>query len=438
MTATTTTTSSALSRETAGPNTFERIASLALMLTPAIFALTTFGSVSEFGMISRRLSVPVRIGELLIIAAAMREGFSISRTWTSLALATRWIAGLWIVCVVLGAAFATHDPAGARSLAIGTLIHGVLALAFLDRLRSRSADCSLALLRALGIGLAGYAVAASLCMIAVFDRPDFPFDFFSAGVTNLRQIGFFGIPAVGIALGMLAVAKSHAERNLQVFVLFAGLFLVIWCGGRASVLGAVAAFSVAVVFATGRRRMLAVATACCTAIAIPAAHLLSPSPIFGPVSLLRLVQPSGSADGYSSSRLSFWEWALEDIVARPFPGHGEGQFAFLIVEKVGHVYNHPHNFVLQAMYEWGVPGFLAIAALILLTLWQALKLRGAALAQALPALAGFVGLATTSLLDGALYYPMPIVCAVLFLVVIALRAQDVRPVGGDVAAPRDL
>lgn len=401
--------------------TFERSVSLILIATPALFALLTFQPMSEFGMVSLRLSLPVRFAEVLIVIFAIRDGFSISEAWRGLARWTKLWSGLWMASVITAAVFANRDPALAIGLAAGTLLHGIVALALYDRLRRLPAEAAVMLLRSAAIGLAGYALAAVFCQALVSGRSDFPWVFFGAGVTNVRQIGFFGIPLVGIALGLMALARNQHDRRTYVALLLAGLFLVIWCGGRASVLGAGAAVAVAVWFAKGRRKRLVAATALCTGVAAPLAHLLSRSAEYGPVSLLRFLSHENSApgiDGYSSSRIQFWEWTWEDIASQPLIGHGEGQFAWMIYDRIGNVYNHPHNFVLQVMYEWGIPGFLALAVMLAGTLLRATRLRGEKLAYAVPALSGLTGLATTSLLDGSLYYPMPLLCAFLFLAVI--------------------
>lgn len=402
---------------------FERAASFVLLATPALFAMLTFQATSDLGMAARRLSLPVRLAELLLVAFAMRDGFRFSAAWHRLTRPVQWAAAIWIVGVVAAAAFAVRDPALARALAAGTLLHGLTALALIDRLRERPAASVLGLLRAAAFGLAGYALAAVYCLSLVPSDADFPWSYFSAGVTNVRQIGFYGLPLVGIALGLTALAGHKADRRCAAALLFAGMFLVIWSGGRAAALGAVCAIGVAILLSPGQRARLVAVTGACILLAALLAHGLAPAPQYGPASLLRfLSQDHGTGTGldqYSSGRLQFWQWTWEDIVRQPLIGHGEGQFAWMIYERIGTDFNHPHNVVLQIAYEWGVPGLAALVLMAGGVLLRASRLRGAELAYAVPALSGITGLGVTALMDGALYYPMPLLTAFLFLAVIA-------------------
>ncbi len=410
-------------------------AACTLLLMPSLYALLTFQTVPDFQLTLRSLAIPVRVAEAVIVLIAMADGFSLAESWRRLDRFTRFAAVLWLASVVVAAAFAPFDRAVAIALALGTLLHGVTALALFDRLRER--ECAADLIIAGSWGLAGYAILAAVCAVLLSHVAGFPWYYFGVGVSNVRQIGFYGLPVFGAALGLIAGGGPDGRRIMPVILLIAGIFLVCWSGGRAALAAAIVALLASLAIAEPRARWRVIAmVVVAVAVVFPVVQALSFDPLWGFDSLRRVVPEAGvrGMDEYSSSRLQLWRWTLQAIVAQPWLGHGEGQFSTMIFARSGVFYNHPHNVVLQILYEWGIPGLAAIAALVGRVLWPLRSLGRSACTANAPAACGFMGLAAMSVLEGALYHPLPILFALLFLAAIATgspqRATGVSVQGG--------
>jgi O-antigen ligase len=172
-----------------------------------------------------------------------------------------------------------------------------------------------------------------------------------------------------------------------------------------------------------------VVSAAAAACVFPLVQALSFDPLWGFNSLHRVVPQAGvgTIDQYSSSRVQFWQWTWQDIVSRPWIGHGEGQFGWMISDRTGTFYNHPHNVVLQMLYEWGALGFCAVAMLVRPVLWRLRDMDRSSLRRASAHICGLVALASMAILDGSLYYALPVLFALLFLTGLAAAQQPPAP-----------
>lgn len=409
---------------------FLRLTCIVLSALPAVFALMTFQTQIDYNHFGRRFAVPVLIGEALIVLFAVRSGFSPSFAWSSLAKRTRVAASIWFLAMFLAAAMARADPLVARIMAVMTVLQAFFVLAVYDRMRALSAADRKALLGAMATGLAGYALMAITIGSFLWSLVDgvFPWTYFGVAVTNVRQIGFFGIPLAGLSFAMLAYTEDKPKKALWRVLLTIGLLLVCSSGGRASLLGVVVAMGGVLVLAPRKRSLKLALTGLGTfAVGALLSIMLAPDPAFGASSLLRIFEGDGGVDSYSSSRVQFWIWTAQALKEAPLFGHGQGQFAYMIHNHIGTVYNHPHNVVLQLLYEWGMVGAGAVATIVIGSLLAFPQAYRRAPKLALPSAAGFVGLATTALFDGALYYPMPVAVAAICLITITLSSHGKLP-----------
>lgn len=101
-----------------------------------------------------------------------------------------------------------------------------------------------------------------------------------------------------------------------------------------------------------------------------------------------------------------WSAAWHAFLQRPVSGYGAGQY-FLVAQDKFRPFNHPHDIVLQVLFQWGAVGaicYFSLAALV--GLRAALALRDADVAD-LPAFLAGAALVTTSLYDGGLFNTYP-------------------------------
>jgi O-antigen ligase len=116
-----------------------------------------------------------------------------------------------------------------------------------------------------------------------------------------------------------------------------------------------------------------------------------------------------------------WLATLDGIAASPWIGHGEDQF---VSERGAWFYNHPHNSVLQFLYQWGIIGTafaLTIVGPIIANYRKAARTFPEA---ALPAIGALTGLLLMSLLEGSLYHVFPLMVVIICLAVLASVQQD--------------
>ncbi len=188
-----------------------------------------------------------------------------------------------------------------------------------------------------------------------------------------RFVPVFGsIRHLGMSIGFFLVFlywKTDESASASTFfriVRVAALTLVFWSGSRASML---AWFVCALTIAFGERSLIK-ALAIDTVIAILAAASLPPP--YGNLGLFSAVfERSASAtslDGLSASRITQWQSTLAHLINNDLFWWGNGGNGYVRIQTLGgakllplgHV--HPHNFVIQALCEWGAVGLLIFVA----------------------------------------------------------------------------
>lgn len=399
-----------------------------LCLMPSAFALLTWQSVYEYTAI-RHYSLPIVAAEAVIIVIAMISGFGLLASFSKLRLATKIAAIGWALAVLLATALASADPAAAQALFLTAIIHAVFFLAMIDRFSGPWRSSTPMLIRAVVLGLALYAVTVCLLAWSVLGDAGFEWIAFGAGVSNVRHLGYYGLALTGFAAGALA-ARSHPRvSDWPVACLFIGFFLTDWSGGRGAFCASIAVI-LCVVFFSERGKRIGFLTFALPLflLAMPLSALLAPSHFYGAENMLFRLSGSGMTGGtntYSSSRIDIWMDTWHGIVEQPWIGHADGQIRHLVGSA--NQFNHPHNSPLQFLYGWGIFGTAALAAMLWRPILNMAKAARKDPSFALPAIGCLSGLGAMSLLDGSLYYPLPVMMCLISLVMlhcISVRKPD--------------
>lgn len=405
------------------------IACAILFATPSIFALLTV-TVPYRATAMRNFALPVVAAELMLIACAL---VSRSPNWKSGA----GIAPLtWIGCLVLFAgatltALGTGipDPAEARSRLTITAVHALLAFSLWSALGGGLRGQSRALVISLGLGAMLYCCLLWLFLFALRADPQVNWVRVGPAVSHVRQIGFYAVITAGIGAGVLVAARARREIALGWIMLTLGTAFAVWSGGRAAVGAILVALMVVVPFAEARIRIVAGAVLAFGVGAVLSVVWVPPHPIWGLPRILGKVSEglaSGTAE-FSSNRVEMWKDAWRIFLSRPTFGWGEGQFRNLAPNAFGQ-FNHPHNFVLQFLVQWGALGTAAISAVILPGVVRALRLVRANPSALLPSIAALVASAAMALLEGNLFHVWPVGMIVVLLVCTVRAAEEVdRP-----------
>lgn len=212
-------------------------------------------------------------------------------------------------------------------------------------------------------------------------------------------LGFVGAVAAilwqGIANTLVRNGiQSLIGASLASVMAASGVWLALASGSRAAVLGlavgAVAGGVISVIHSWTRRRALRSTSALllATVLLVPVLDI-GLTRFFAPGATSTIVpvltkrvaatqsELESTTGGSFKTRLEFWKQAGTALGARPF-GHGPGSYS-----HVNHAYQEkpmvwsgsPHNFLALTAVETGVPGLLALLAVIALATYRALRWR---------------------------------------------------------------
>lgn len=388
-----------------------KIAIWLLAALPTIFIVATWdsdGLQSPAAFMVRHLSLPITIGELCVILLAMRAKFSVANAIRGLPIYVKLLIYVWACFAVMSVAMSGQQWSLLIFTTMRYALHGVFLAACIHISKNATDED-----RDSGIGILSLGALAYVFFLAVFaftvpNKPEFPWTLRLPTGTNVRQIGYFVAIAAVAPISLLLFGRLKT-------ILYAVAVIVLvactaWTGSRGAltglILGTVAAGCIFGRLPTISRTVAAiisVATGLYISLFIP-----NPSPEFG---LLRMTRTLAQED-ISSGRSSVWNSTLTEIFKAPWTGHGAGSFNQNMHKIYGFDFNHPHQFFLQYVYDWGVFGGAAGLLLLLVlfvSCWRHASLRKDASGYA--AIAVLCVLAAVGMIDGALFYPFSIFLA---------------------------
>lgn len=394
--------------------------SIVLFLAAPFFALFTWPLWPDVGAV-RSLSLPVVACQVVLILLACRAGFSPWLAWCGLSPLTRTASAIWMALALLAAFSAQSSSVAALFLFMGTALHGLLGLAVYDRALAGWLKRQDFLYLTIALGAFAYGVIAIVCVMAVRGSPGFNWFYFGLGVSHVRQIGFYGLTLTGIAAGLIANRSGVARPILLVGLLTGGWCLVGWSGGRAAFGAAIASSTLLLLLAgTDRRRAFRLFVACGIG-GLLLSQATAPAPGWGAGTILKRTVPGDKQD-FSTGRTIVWRETWQRIEDRPVIGHGQGQFIYE-VRVIPMPINHPHNALLQFLYQWGFAGTIALFFTMLSSCLMILNAGREKLRPALPGIGAFSGLILMSQLEGSLYHAFPVMIVVICLALIASTAR---------------
>lgn len=397
----------------------------ALAICPLIRVVVLAEPLSEMSRIQaaeRYLWLSSLSVEAIVIIIAIRDGFRTTTFVQTLAAGTRLLIGAWLVALGIATLRAPYFGYAVRS-ALEWLLHGMFAISVWYLAHRNRAAFAAQFHRFSRILPAVTAIAGLIVVTLVYSiglSSDYPFGTELPGFAHIRHTGYFFAPAMALCLGGLAMAPL-APRNLML-LLTLNIALCLWFGSRgpffALFVGLVAG---ALLFHEFRRwRFWAFAVGALCAGTLLSVIVPSPkSPAFNAVR--RLLSGSADPSEFSSGRTDFWIDTAKLIVERPLFGYGGGQFQS-VSSLAAHTYRHPHNFIPQVLFDWGLVGGGAFLGLLLLTAAIAMKARHEGNSASKIGLFGAACMIAFAGLDGILFYPFTIAITAL-LIAVATLAQ---------------
>lgn len=390
-------------RETFEPWVF---AACLIVLSPVVHTIMTWdndGKLTNGAFAIRHYSLPVIILELGVIWIAAKAGFQPTKSFMQLGKPVQCMLATWFMVALISACNRTDQLALSIIITARYAIHVFVLAATVFLIKVSDTFESALWIRALTIGACCHLLALVL-FIALVPSPDsFPWVYRLPSATNVRQIGNnLSLLAIAPIAGLLV--RDSGNKGWYFLAVALITAFVAWTGTRGGLLG-LALGTCFAIMATPRfttLRNLGMLIASCTTGLLISMAAFHPAPQFG---LFRMVATI-STDDASSGRVLMWINTLTEIATSPFFGSGSGRFRENML-KYGFENNHPHNFVLQYIYDWGIIG--GAAALIALT-WLGLRLfqfKNQVSTIRFLSLAGFTGTLSIAMIEGTLFHPLP-------------------------------
>lgn len=338
--------------------------------------------------------------ELFVILVALRSGLLASLRRLDWPRPASIAAGLLLTIAVATAALAPN-PGTARLLTAYWIVHALFGLAVLH-LYGRAFEPE----DLVWSYLAGFATFTALFVLFVFRVPDpaeFDWTHDLPAVTHIRHIGYYAAAIAGLCAGLMA-GESRAGRWVAAFAMSTlAIGLALWTGSRGAIFGAAGGLAIGLVLVPAVRAprcWLGVAGSAALAAAIVSV-LPTPADNMG---VARTIEASAGPN-VATGRTEMWGIVFEAIKHRPLFGYGEGQMPTVAPYSV---MIHPHDSILQVLLAWGVAGALCLLVLAFAyarRFLPAVRSQGSAL---VPPFLAMASLAAFSLIDGALFYALPI------------------------------
>ncbi|ACB75048.1 O-antigen ligase family protein [Opitutus terrae] len=224
---------------------------------------------------------------------------------------------------------------------------------------------------------------------------------------HIRLFGLHMMVGALSAMGWLMQAGPRStERWVAATIAAVNWGGMLWSGGRTPWIGVAIAITGWALVARGveRRTLLRWFPAVFGAGIVLSLFQWSAEPYLGWWSAIGRSARAASLDELSSTRVSFWQVSLSEVLHSPWIGHGPDHYRFIVPKQDG---NQPHNWLLQLMLDVGLVGTLPFGLLLLRQIARGLHSRSGVTcpsdARRPAALILAAGLAA-GLLDGVLYH----------------------------------
>lgn len=385
---------------------------LLIAMAPGLHAIATWdldGRLSSAAFAVRHYSYMVVLVEILVIWLALRNDLSFSNALLKLPKLVRTLLAIWLTFSLIALFSTMASLSNAVFILARYLTHGFFLVSLVHLLnQSNKYDIQISL-KILSAGAVVYVILLAIFCVLVPNPKDFPWVIRVPSATNIRQIGNnVGLLAIAPLTLMLAIKRRAFFGPAIAFVIV--LSFATWTGSRATLLGlffGIACGLVIVRHFTTLRNMASAAVAAVMSILISIAMPV-PDPTFG---LFRLVKASGEQDDPSSGRWELWAQTWQQISQSPWIGHGAGRYRDDMNLHFGTTWNHPHNFILQYLYDWGfVGGGIAVILLAIFGVAILRRTKADPLSRFM-AITAFCAICATAMIDSPLFHPLPIMIA---------------------------
>jgi O-antigen ligase len=399
---------------------------------PFIFAATSVPALSKISSMVdffRFFSLVVSIAELAFIARCSSVGLVFVPPLRRADTLTK-VSLIIISLVAVGTTiFIATEQVSATVRTIAWFIHLLFGLTIAGVTMKIWPDRDRAIWQWILLGLVAHIVFISIFVATIADPLHFPWMDFSVSVISVRQLGFYSAAGFSIAIGLAIYEQNNMRRWMICAAAALAIALSFWSGTRSSVLSSVAALAAILLIsseARTKRSMATIAIALLTGAALSLIYV-APEPDMG-LKRIFVSLVASDANHVASGRLEVWKSTSKAIMKRPAFGYGESQFRLTEPTAHGNI-NHPHNFFLQFLYQWGFIGGGCFIFLIARLYWKIVIATRRHPETCLPGFMLVTNMLAMSQIEGSFYHPFPVMMSV-FGLAFTLAMHD-EPVNSD-------
>lgn len=392
-----------------------------------ILFLSSFdGEFTRWQFAARLFFLPTLLLEIGVFILAVAAGLNLSRLLKDMSPITRALLFGWLG-VLVSSLFNADAVLGLAIRGLSFWVVHVLFLAaaiHLMRLdRSNLVRIpSLLVAMPLAASLAGLAILVFVYWTGL--NSGFRWNEDIPGYNNLRHTGYMFAPAIALGLAHVA-AWPHKSPRTHFFLLFVNTTIMLWLGSRGPVLGIIFASALCAVFFPEMRRLLfwwrsmgTMALGAVASVILP----IPDGPYFGAIQRFWL---KGVNDEMTSGRSDLWAESLDLISHKPLFGYGAHQYQF-VSEKAMGMLKHPHQSLLQFIFDWGLVGGSMFLSLLAILLFKAFFASQASTSTKLVSAMVVATLLGYSFVDGIYFYPLTIAITAVFLLWPIVEGESIQ------------
>lgn len=398
-----------------------------LLCAPVILFFSTIqidGEFSGFQLLLRAYWGPAVIVEVITLFMALRLGWEPVKQFRNLRLYERILIIMWIMSLVIGSTFFSTISTVANISTFLWILHlGFFgAIYFLVGHWNLCNQAKLRRLSMLIIPLAAAIIGSLMVIYTFIIGHDADFDWLRQmpGPAHIRHFGYILLFGAAISVGAIA---SHINTKVHLILLVINLAIIIWSGSRgafiALIIGCIVGF---LAFKAIRSMDVIKPIISALLIAILASQIVPTPPSNSYDIFSRFSKNIEEGGDVTSSRTILWTEAAELISEKPFFGHGGDQFKY-VAKSAYFAARHPHNMILQMLFEWGLVGGLSFLYLLSTLIWTMVK--QVIVQKGEPAFyITIASIMALSLIDGIIFYSLPI-AMFAFVFAMILNAQNI-------------
>ena len=398
-----------------------------IVLLPFIQALLSWdfdGNLSSLQYVMRHLSVPALTVEIFILFYAMGSGFSPLHAINRLETRVRALILVWFVFAIASSLLQYNDKLASLLTMSRFILHGCFLAAVVYCIANMRTPESSRWLNTISIGIVCYVAVLAIFALIVSEPDKFPWATRMPSATNIRQIANIVAISAAAPIALLLFGNGAYQRS-SAFSLAALVMFLAWSGSRTALFAIVVSIFAAMIFVRTWPKFKAATVMMVSFVfgLVASLPLPAPSPAFG---LIRMFDKMQETDNVSSGRMQFWIDTIGEISKHPWLGYGSGRFRENMHQMYGTNLNHPHNFILQFTYDWGIFGAAAILSLLLCLMWTIWKKAPTDPLIGFATGSGFLTLCAIAMVDGAFFYPLTIIAAIMMIAPILVSTDKCR------------